>query len=201
MSKVSYGKDYSYADTRLRGTVVLSGKGRPLYVDKIDSGGNVYGTNLVKGIKETHDLGSLNLTPIKLGLINFKSGVGNAERMPSRYWKQGLAKRNVFTQALSGNSLFNFDPFNQAIIKTMVGDFPSLSRCLNNILNGEREAEAFSRNFYIKDVGGKSLVLNYKRDKVGVCTIMNSDNGGYEVKLNNKSMYLSEVLEESLKNA
>ena len=205
MSKVSYNEDFKYADSRLRGTVVKL-KGKPFYVDSVHINGEVSGRvvspNDENLFLENIPLKDLDLVPFKIGYVNLPNkSPCYLERIPSRFYKQGLTNKNVrFKKGIP------FPITYPCIYNSVVGIFPSLYKCIDLVLNGECEEEAFDNEFSccIKSPNylSQGVVLMYKADYVigSVDNKINHDNGVVNVRLNENFKFLKELVEEKFNN-
>lgn len=190
MSSPNYGEDYSYASTRLRDTVVLDLDGAPLYISDITQEGGIVGGYLgdlsycIPPIDHLNlHLDDVDTSPFKLGYINQGGRAQFAERTPTRYYKQGMNRNNVHSDA---------NIYGAGVRKTIVGEYPSLSECMELVSCGEKLSWAFSRNFCVS--GGEELNLLFRDEVVGKCLVL----GERDVipQLSEEFNFLSEMLQE-----
>lgn len=198
MSVVDYGKDWEYASTRIRNTLVRYGV-NPFYVLNVKrkpkgSGGVAFGINTYTKEEKKILLEDLNLTPVPLGYVNFTQGVILAQRTPSRYWKQGLDRTNL-------RHSFNIAIDSIPLAKTILGLYPTHFEVFEEVVNGEVVERAFSRDFsfsFVEEENKEMKVnLKYREKLVGK---VSCNNGGKNVNffLNEKFSFLGEVLENSI---
>ena len=166
-----------YASSRLQDTIVKYG-GRAVSVCRVEEDLTCVIRRL--GTIETHvvPLSELDLTPIRLGYVNFERGSYYLQRVPKRNdWRQGLRNNNV-------NHGILLEP---CLSELLEGIYPSLGECVDATESGHDE-KAFSRFFSVSQGG----CLNYKgRRHVGEVR------GGKPVLLGDFK-FLEEVLKESL---
>ena len=89
---IEYTQDAEYAGQKLSGSIVRL-NGRPIYIERVYSDGSVYATNFM-GHEVNCQLNELDLEPVPLGYINLKRDAIYGQRMPSRYYIQGLRNNN-----------------------------------------------------------------------------------------------------------
>lgn len=195
LSSLNYGKDFQYASTRLRSSVVLYGK-EPVLLGDIDGKGYVFVEYLVTGMVDRVPLDNLNLTPVELGYVN---DIGNRDkavycfRDPARLYKQGLTKEN-FRRNDKMRSSFKC----ATVGRTIKNIFPKISSCIEYLLNDELDKIAFSRDFALEKYK-EDILLIYRDTIVGV-VLWNSIANNINYKLNIGYEFLQEVLEEAIKN-
>jgi hypothetical protein len=122
-----YGKDYTYAATRLNGTIVRLKDGEPFTVHSIDAGGMAVGVLMKDGLVHNYHLDDLDVHPIRLGYINHeRGGTSYIRRMPLRRdWKQGLRS----SQCVSNNINLNHIPSSD-LRKTVLGQFIPFNKAI-----------------------------------------------------------------------
>lgn len=136
-----YGRDASYASSRLDETVVTL-NGRPVIVNGVDPACKVYCVDVMTGKDSVCDLDELCLTPVKVGFVNFRGEAYYIVRKPMRRdWRQGLRLANVtclnkeFPRGLGlsdiGHSIINDYPTLADVVKTLrsTEDVHSIAWC------------------------------------------------------------------------
>jgi hypothetical protein len=179
-----YGKEFEYADTRLKDSVVLYNN-TPVFVAGVSSSGIATATDLVSNKAIRVPLAALEVSPLSLGYVNFKNCASYFMRMPKRRdWKQGTRPSNVTTVAgpiRFGNSSWVY------IANTIRGMFPSFQYCLSEVRKKGRDSCAWHRNWCLSSKG--------KVSHKGVVVGRLVDN---TPTLDGKFKYLEESLKESL---
>lgn len=187
---ISYGEDYAYADNRLRNTLV-SYKGYPFFIEAVMRDGTVVGQ--VVGTKqftgETFHLNDFDLTPLPLGYVNKGDRAIYFERMPSRFYRQGLTRDTLYTKGQNRREGFMVNE----LACTIRGLYPKFEDCIDVVANNECLSWAFSRKFAIGKLkpSANKINVSYRGNIVGVV-----NDGG--PKLDNKYSFLNESLEEVL---
>lgn len=184
---ISYGKDYAYADNRLRNTLI-SYKGYPLWVERINGHGYVMprfiGTNQFNGL--TPHIDECDVTPIPLGYVNKGNESVYLERIPSRLYRQGLTRDSLYSVGRDRVGLTSDE-----LAKTLQNIYPSIETCIELITNFECMSWAFARKFSVVryKANSKTIDLHYRGRKVGYFK------GGLPF-LEKKFSFLRESLEE-----
>lgn len=190
MSLVDYKKDYEYAGTRLRGTMVVS-KGRVIIINNVDPFGLCEVTELLSAKNYAVPLQEIDLSPVKLGYVNHKRDAIYTMRAPARYYKQGLTGNVLKTKHK------NIQWMSSNLVKTILGIFPTPLMAAESVHNNESIAMAFSRTFAFSSPKKASLDLDYKGKKVGTST-WNEDAKSLNYNLHDEYEFLRESLEEAL---
>lgn len=182
-----YGEDWSYARTRLEGTIVRY-KDEPVHIHSINvetgraevSNVETYGTEKDRPYRVDTD--DLNLKPVPLGYVNLKAGVAYLSRIPMRRdWKQGLRLENCFF-----NSARRFSLVGKPISDCIKGIYPSFKEAFEK--SKAMTTVAWHRHWAVQ----AGQVVLYKANEV-VGSIKNG-----KVILDKDFHYLKECLEESL---
>ncbi len=174
------------ASMRLAGTVVRF-RGEPFYIRDVDGGDGgltVRGKFLISGkLVDALKLGveDWNFIPVPLGYVNLPRGDARFEsRMPTRKWKQGLAKNHLRHTQIDSRSLG----------KTILGQYPTLGRAKERTL--EREVTtAFARNWALGG-GANNIHVLYRDKRVGR---MEEDG----IHLSPEYRFLQEDLQENIR--
>ena len=180
-----YGKEFAYADTRLKDSIVMH-DGDPVVVYGVTSGGSATVALLSDESRNTFSvpLRSLDVTPVKLGYVNYKGRTCYAMRMPKRRdWKQGLRGANI--TSMGGEVHIHAVP-DKEWAKTIVGDYPTYEACLKAVARTAKSL-AWSREWCVS----KDLSLWHKGVLVGKVV-------DGQPLLSGRYQYLSECLRESL---
>lgn len=186
---ISYGEDYAYADNRLRNTLI-SYKGYPVFVRGINGRGVIDGEFI--GTRQFNGLpihiNDCDVTPIPLGYLNKQGRATYLERIPSRYYRQGLTRDTIYFK--NGRRL---DLFEKELAKTVQNIYPKFEDCVELVFNNECVSWAFARKFAIGKLraNSKEITLAYRGNSVGRV----EDNGP---QLDKKFFFLNESLEEAL---
>lgn len=161
---INYGNDWEYANSRLSDTIVLKDK-IPVYVYRVGSNGVVEYRTLGDFSKEGNcSISDLDLTPLALGFLNTSIKTSYLYRVPTRNWKQGLRLQQIHYVEGSRNKEISVD--SQSFINCLLGIYPNLTRCVENIHCEEAIARAFSRTFSLEK-GRKEIELVFKDTRVG----------------------------------
>ena len=176
-----YYTDVSYADGRLKDTIVNSKIG-PVYVKSVysDSGIDRALCDVIRlrNLDEnTIHLKEVDLTPVKLGWVNLRSNSVFATRKPVRAWRQGLALSNI---SFIGEGGFMSFPLKE-MFNTITNNYPTIEDCKVKLKSNVKRV-AFSRSFAL----GKDGVLWYEGRVVG--------SWGEVFTLNDKDKHLAEHL-------
>lgn len=175
-----YGTDYSYASERLTGSVVQSIDATPILIRDI-AGQNVTISKLSDiDTYYTIQLSDIDLTPVKLGWINYKNGLAYVTRIPTRKWKQGLTSENLHIVYVDPG--ISVRTATKEMGKTILGDYPSFQKVFQAYT--ENTKKAFSRNWAFN-----SSFVMYNGRKVGIV-----QDG--EILLYKKDYYLREFFKE-----
>ena len=189
-----YGKDYTYAQSRIQETIVRIAKtGEPVYVLRVEL------TGLCTVVPIEKDWGNpdnnilvpiddLDLHPVPLGYINCRGQAVYTMRIPMRRdWKQGLRQQNCWS---SGPMLYQLPM--SSLKNCIMNKYPTFERACKDVNvgvdRGRRKAIAWHRSWAVS-TGGIVYYKNY--EQVG------SLNDG-EVQLFKSFSYLKEALLESL---
>lgn len=185
--------DVVYAHSRLERTFILH-KNRLQLVIGFNDLNNKLRLQKKSGQISEVTIDALDLTPVKLGYVNFKDSCIYTCRIPMRRdWKQGLRPNNLNITSFppyedqflieNTNSMFVLEP-------TCLGKYPSYRQCVDDIEETHR-ARAFSRYFCVDEEGN----VSYKsRTHIGKIEDERS------IKLLPTYIHLKELLEESLVN-
>lgn len=190
---IDYGKDYTYADSRLSDSIVLY-EGRPVWVICVTCDGEVEFRSISDSFESTAPLEEFDLNPFKLGYCNLTAanGMNNSvllSRSSARHYKQGLRRQNLICVGSSPSKILGTKAFED----TVMGKYPSLSNCIDQLCNEEAKSIAFSRNFSLVHLDNKQACLHYRKVSVGRVKL---DSG--EVSLNKDFDFLDGMLEEDL---
>tara|TARA_R110002049_G_scaffold119_6_gene757 strand:- start:1690 stop:2247 length:558 start_codon:yes stop_codon:yes gene_type:complete len=179
---LSYGEDYEYAGTRLVDSWVRY-KDDLVRVRHIrnDSGEctiqNFLGEDFLVNLEE------LDITPIPLGYVNYKSISSYIARMPTRHYRQGIRPQNI----KGGQGVLA--EITKEIVQTMLGIFPSIDQCIESIVNEESKSKAFCRQFSLCLDEKEKIVAHYKDREVGIVDYKKA-----LINLKPDFLYLSDVL-------
>ncbi len=181
-----YGKDYAYADTRLRGTTVrkIDG-GIPVLCEGINGRGECGLFNFETNAREVLHLDALDLTPVPLGFVNYRARAVYLARVPLRAGprNQGLRAENSTTFHGQG-----YPPMG-AVSKTIINSFPSFANAFTASSKNKDSSCAWHRHWA---VGAGSILLYKAQGPVGT---INKDK---HFVLKNDFQYLNEYLTEVL---
>jgi hypothetical protein len=178
-----YGDDYQYADSRLRGSIVMF-EGVPVLV-RVVGMGMVAEVSLLSTIDEMKSIDAhlLDVKPVLLGYVNHRSHASYLMRKPMRRdYKQGLRYENF----LSIGDVAHTSIHHKKLGEVIEGKYPSYADCLKAINKGTAKSMAWCREWAISGDG-----LHHKGVVVGVLV-----DGRYE--LTPTFTYLKESLEEQL---
>lgn len=192
MSLVDYGKDYHYAVSRLRDSIVSIKKtGVPVKVHAV----NVKFALVTKLSKfaemEEIKLHDLSMEPVKLGYVNLPRTCQYTYRIPVRKYRQGLSRENFGVGENRFAKGINYD--SPRVAKTIMGDFPTLLECVESLMNRETEQIAFHRFWAIRR-SKQPFALYYKGQEVGKLEV-NVKTGISNATLRPKYNYLMEEWE------
>lgn len=138
-----YGDDYEYARTRLENTIVRDNKGEPLYIHRLEHGGEC----LVGYLKEGNlmekivriNLELINCKPVPLGYVNTAGKATYLMRIPMRKdWKQGLRAANC---ASSAEPIFEM--CNKALANCIKGVYPTFKSTLTEITKSPKIGRSY----------------------------------------------------------
>jgi hypothetical protein len=148
--------------------------------------------------------------PFPLGMMNqtMKSKSGKPidcetffiERQPNRNTQQGLIKTMLFIMSVTAgaskprSTAHTFDLWSEDFYACIMGDYPSIDTCINNMRdpNIANEAAAFHRNFAIVRGPIGMLFLSYKGNIVGVLDNKNLS----QITVDNEFKYTKEAIAE-----
>lgn len=190
-------KDWAYADTRLKGSLVSNKEGVPVYVNSVFENNVEISTIKNPGTLESCKVKSfcmledLRINPVKLGYANEGEIPVYLQRKPIRFWKQGLTPENLSAQFVNNGVWDNYfypSVLCESIVKTVLNIYPKYMEALESAIRGL--PKAFSRDFAIyPDFPNEALF--YKKRKVGEIV------EGKPI-LSNEYFFLKESLEESI---
>ena len=173
---MNYYDNISYAAERLHKTVVNTSKGVPIYIDSAAGGGvqfdpdedeqpeydagyefNCYSLETRERLKV--DLSEIDLTPVKLGYVNFADfDALFFSRTPLRSWKQGLSVNNLVVNHYMERDDITVNFPIWELHNTILRRYPSYEESLDN-----KFLTAFCPNFAIN----RENNLYYKAIHVG----------------------------------
>lgn len=186
---LSYGDDYRYANERLNGSVITR-KGLPVYINRVDEYGMV-SFHIVGGncSKEAH-IKEFDLTPIKLGYINYPTQAIYSFRVPVRGYRQGIRSGTFASRRGAGTKLLT-----KSLSNCVQNIYPQIDTCVETIFNGEATSRAYHRKFSlaVDRKNSNRLFLKYRDSKVGSYDIKKND-----INLDTNHQFLKEALGESL---
>lgn len=200
MKSISYGKDYVYADTRLRGTVILTKKNEPIQINFMDHGnGAINGIDLLSHKEYNGSINDLNLVPPKVGyyIDPHKSHTVFTQRVPSRYYKHGLSSKNVRAMLpLKGGWGF-VNIAQSGIAEMLVNKYPKHIDSLERLIVGESLSRPLNRNWAML-VGDniKNIKLLFKNNVVG--KVKWNDHGDINYQLSPDYDFLETLMEKEL---
>lgn len=191
---ISYNSDPHYASQKLSGSIVRL-DGRPIYIESVYEDG-IVSFSTFTGQNRQCQLNELNLEPVPLGYINLRQNTVYGQRVPARYYIQGLRQNNFLTRGRSrlGSPIHR----SLALYNTICGIYPSLADCFESLVEREGcQSKAFSRKFALKRNGNRvrDLDLMYRDKKVGV---VSQGSEGINYRLDSNKGYLQECLEEAI---
>ncbi len=149
-----YGDDHEYADSRVRGTVVMH-DGEPVHVDNVfrhDETGvpTAVIRHIVTGKSSAVDLKSLDLEPFNLGYVNYANSASYICRAPMRRdYKQGMRHQNIKSQYGYRSCDIPFAGF----YDTIMNKFPPYGVCLNLVGKKGIESWAWHLNWAVDNKG------------------------------------------------
>lgn len=188
---VDYSNDPEYAQAKLADSMVTLGEILVNILRVADDGEVLYQPVGVTDRRHT-TLKELNLTPIRLGYMNFRMGCSYLSRIPARHYRQGLRGSVLQMRTdIRGFSLVHA----KELANTASGIYPTISDCYEEIICGEAVARAFSRDFAISNGKGKLMNLLFKSTVVGTCSW---GDRGPQLTLADRFRYLDELMMESL---
>lgn len=193
MSRVDYKKDYSYADTRLRGTTLLTKEREPIYIHSVGYKGEVICTKLLKGPNETVvKLEEIDCNTPRLGYINNNKSSTYCTRMPTRHYKQGLNKNNVFFRGQFVN------PTSKPFALMLTNHYPTAYEA-NKLGENMGCCFGFTYDFAagVSKDSKERNVLFFRGNRVGNVNI-NNDNGFVKAILNDRYKFLEEMMKEQM---
>lgn len=193
-------------ELRLKGSVVMLNK-RPVFVQDVIGEDRVRVTDILSDENKDVKVSALDLSPssMSLGYVLAEGKLFFAQRRPTRKFKQGLTKENIFTfdaldkpddkamaDILRGAGLRpHINPFSAAFARSLLGEYPDVGTAFRKVRSGESKALPFSREWAVADKDDE-LCLLFRGDVVGYV-------GNDSVKLNREHFYLKESLELCLK--
>jgi len=184
---ISYEDDFEYANSKLSGSIVYK-SGQPVHINYVDvEEGDAFYQDPQTREERVCELSALDLTPVKLGYVNYPEGASYLSRIPARHWRQGLRENTVSCNGTYGGV------YNSYFISTVLGAYPTFTHCLEQCKNTALSI-AFSRNFALFP-SLKGIFLYFKGEKVGV---VDETGTGSRPKLNEEYTYLQEMLEGEL---
>jgi hypothetical protein len=189
---LTYRGDYEYASTRLVGTIVkldnmfvhvynVTGDGEVSYRPV-----EVMGDGLQEDYCHVDDL---DLSPVRLGYINNVRTSQYIKRCPIRQYRQGLRVRNM-------RSRVPMD-VNKAWDILVTNKYPSVTYCLDTLVNRESTSKAFHKFWSLGDARAPSegSVRLYYKDKSVGCVKYDDK---YKWMLDSSYEMFNEALEEVL---
>lgn len=182
------------ANTRLGATVVLF-KGEPVYVHEVRGDGpdDYYAVCVpISGEKKEFSAvlnTDFDLTPVPLGYCNHLANAVYLSRIPKRQWKQGL-HGGVLNATLKGKPMPRFDVTSKALVSTIKGIYPNVTKAWGLCDEDKMEECAFSRNFSIN----KKRMIFYK----GTAPVGYFEKGIKTFRLDDEFFFLKEALQECL---
>lgn len=186
-----YGKDYSYAQTRIQGTVLrISKTNIPVYIVRVTNSGECLAIpieqpwhDFEKAIRVHVD--DLNMHPVPLGYVNCAGKATYLMRIPMRRdWKQGLRQENCWS---SGRP---FGEISMSDIKNCIMNvYPTFSRAVKDIAVGKHPKTLAWHRHWAVTTGGIVMYKNHE--------IVGKLNDEGIVQLDSTYHYLREALEES----
>lgn len=193
MTKINYGDELEYADSRIRGSVLkVMDEERIVQVGQLNYDDNAFEcSDVISGEYLRLSLQELDMTPLKLGFVNCPTYCSYTSRMPSRHYKQGLTPNTLFRHPAKGGGYGGINFNSQSVARCALGIFPSLINCTERVTCGEVKSSAFSRNFAVDY--SKSLLFRTKT--VGEVHF-NPSNGLIHARLAPKFKFLQEMLED-----
>ena len=153
-----YEEDYSYADSRLRDTIVRWG-GKAFYVLQIEGDGMIVGkylSNLNKdGSYEKVHVSELDVSSPPLGYVNSGDYACYVVRIPRRDdWRQGLRTRSL--KSLTGRTMTSIRL--TTLHHTIEDTYPTFKKALKKV--GSKHSVAWHRHWavghgvlYYRDLG------------------------------------------------
>lgn len=160
-----YDDDLEYAKKRLEGTLIRKSDGHPFIVDQVSVESKVmvcFGTDMASGVIETLPLSQLDLTPVKLGFVNYNGKMVFVCRKPMRKdWKQGLSLNSLVVYGSDKRDIGL-----RSLTKTVMNDYPSLADCISYLKKTKNRSMAFSRDFGLASRGEETLLV-YRKYEVG----------------------------------
>jgi len=191
-------EDREYAASRLDGTIVMC-NGLPVEVKSVWHEGKERFCDVPKGVmspvsikcvmsgdRSIVNLSELDITPVKLGFVNYQGTATYLTRVPMRRdYRQGTRYSN-FTNL--GGVSSNDIPYSK-IAKTILGDFPSIDEAKRDIRRSDSiHTVAVHRRWCID---GEDNLIYKTLGIVGVIT-------EGRPALNDDHRYLQEVMHEDL---
>lgn len=193
-------------ELRLKGSVVMFNK-RPVIVQDVVGDNLVRITDIISDQNMDVKVGALDLSPssMPLGYVLSEGKLFFAQRRPTRKFKQGLTRDNIFTfDALEkpndkemalivrgAGMRPHVNPFSASFARAVLGEYPDVGTAFNKVREGKVKALPFSREWAVADKDDE-LCLLFRGDVVGYV-------GNDSVKLNREHFYLKESLELCLK--
>lgn len=182
-------KDAGYANNRLAGTIVRY-NGRPINVMEIH-GGKVVAIDILTGdqIVKAYD-DKLDINPVPLGYVNTGTKAYYTARCPVRKdWKQGL-RGNTFRAVAAGGGKVYSEMLNMTHVgQTILGDYPSFKKCVQQVKAATVDSIAFCRDLAIDFQGTIWLKGEYD-----IATVDLSTN---KYKMKENGYWAEEYLKES----
>lgn len=139
-----YGNDYTYANSRLNGTIVRRGD-NPVVVTGIGRDGTVHYETVITRRERTCNLKELDVSSPELGMVNGRDGLLYLSRCPKRDdWRQGLRRNNI---AILWGKHLAID--NRLIYRAIRGRYPSFEGAIEQSME-EGISVAFHRHWAVK---------------------------------------------------
>lgn len=191
---IKYGDDVEYANAKLSDSIVQH-NGEPVYVDHVGGSGLASVRKLGGNLFYAVSLAELDLTPVSLGNINLSTGQTDyIARLPVRNWKQGLRLGNLYA-VQNNRAVRTLSIDNPSLINCILGNYPSLNKCIELLMNEEVAAISFSRLFSLTSFSKKGVSsLLFKGRETGTA-VMQDDRP--VLSTFPKFNFLRELLEEA----
>lgn len=187
---LSYRTDYGYANDRLRETFVRK-DGRPVYVTQVFGDGQVEYREIGDTFNKRADIKTFDFSPLPLGYINLDIEVDYLQRLPARFYHQGIRNNVLVSKARRVRDLWT-----KSLVNCVMGVYPQFEDCVEAIYNGEAKEKAFARKFCIGvSQRGRHDFSIYYRGNAKVGTL---DAKSLRYELGKDHMFLKESLEEEM---
>lgn len=159
--------DWKYANSRLADTYILD-DGHISYVKGVsqDTGMAILRKLSKDGLDPQYKkhCNDLDLTPIRLGYVNVTKHCVYTSRTPKRRdYRQGLSGNTLRISSVN-NVLLNGFKFHW-LEAPALNNYPKFSKCLDNLLAGNRSSQAFSRDFCLH-YDGNNVEIHYRGESV-----------------------------------